>query len=71
MDIKEISTEALIEEINRRKKVEAPVLIKEINSRLEELKTLVGDIKHETEPFKLEKLSIDDDGEVVYIDYED
>ena len=70
MNIKEIPIEELIKEVNRRKNAEIPILVKEINEKLERLKVLAGSINHETEPFRLEKLDFDDYRNVIYIDSE-
>lgn len=71
MDLKKITTEDLMKELERRKKSEIPKLVKELNTNLLALNALGIEVEHYDEEFTLEKITYEEiNGEfrVFYID---
>lgn len=57
-----IPTNELVKELQRRKAIEIPKLVQEVNERLKQIRALVGDITNETEPIILKELRIIESG---------
>lgn len=57
-----IPTNELVKELQRRKAIEIPKLVQEVNDRLKQIKALVGNITNETEPIILKELRIIESG---------
>lgn len=71
MSIKDFSIEELANEIKRRKQKELPKLVEEVNKILDTIKALAGDIEYDSDPFKIDKIYInEEDGKVYYSDEE-
>lgn len=60
--VETIPTNELVKELQRRRAIEIPKLVQEVNDRLKQIKALVGNITNETEPIILKELRIIESG---------